>query len=287
MNLKDIALFKRFITDNAVMQIFINKYNGEKGSIKNPATIEDYLCNVDVEQVIPKAFRRFKINSAFGSDFWYTLNQNWLVFHSRMSVSDSYNDSYSLSRLEGVFAVLRENWNTYTPWRYEPVDTARVRYGLIPEEPKPEPEEVPEEEQPLIEFSDEEEDDPLADFDFFDDVLPRNYRLKPNEVSINFNNSNKITFNQFESKTIRESGLKFARLARNKVGDICLIINNREGVNISNLAGKANNQNTTINSVNICGKLRNLFHLKPDYSVLSIEKLQTTQEFIIYKITKQ
>lgn len=147
--------------------------------------------------------------------------------------------------------------------------------------------EAKEEEQPLIEFSDEEEDDPLADFDFFDDVLPRNYRLKPNEVSINFNNSNKITFNQFESKTIRESGLKFARLARNKVGDICLIINNREGVNISNLAGKANNQNTTINSVNICGKLRNLFHLKPDYSVLSIEKLQTTQEFIIYKITKQ
>jgi hypothetical protein len=57
-----------------------------------------------------------------------------------------------------------------------------------------------EEERPLLDFSD---DDPLADFEFLDNVQPTNYRLKPGEASINFNKSNKITFNQFDSVDLK------------------------------------------------------------------------------------
>ena len=146
-------------------------------------------------------------------------------------------------------------------------------------------EEKEEEPQPIVDFV--EGDDPLADFDFFDDVLPGQYRLKSNEISVNFNKGHKITFNQIDSKVIRESGLKFLRLAKNKANDICLIINRQKGANITNLSGKANNMNATINSVDICRKLRTLFSLKSDYSILRVEKLQAAQEFIIYKITKQ
>ena len=146
---------------------------------------------------------------------------------------------------------------------------------------------VEEKEQPtLIDFA-EKEEDPLSDFDFFDDILPGNYRLKSNEISINFNKGYKITFNQIDSKIIRDSGLKFVRLAKSKDGDICLIINRQKGATLTNLSGRAGNMNATINSVDICGKLRTLFNLKSDYSILRVAKLQTTKEFIIYKVTIQ
>ena len=150
-----------------------------------------------------------------------------------------------------------------------------------------EKEEVADLECPAIPSQEDDSPDPLADFDFFDDILPGQYRLKSNEISVNFNKGHKITFNQIDSKVIRESGLKFLRLAKNKANDICLIINRQKGANITNLSGKANNMNATINSVDICRKLRTLFSLKSDYSILRVEKLQAAQEFIIYKITKQ
>jgi len=279
MNLKDIALFKRFLTDNAVMQIFINKYNGEKGSIKNPATIEDYLSNVDVEQAIPKAFRRFKINSAFGSDFWYTLNQNWLTFHSRMSASDSYNDSYSLSRLEGVFAVLRENWNTYTPWRYEPVHTARVRYGLIPDEPKPsEPEEAPVE--PIAD-STKEDDSPEIDFIEIDTSKCRKgTSLQKGMISLNKrNHSWRITVNRTDTADIKD--YKFVRLG--KVGsDIVMMFNNSQGINVVlNTDGYIN-----INSSVFVEKLSELMDISDSLSYIRIEQISNQQNSIVYKISK-
>ena len=137
---------------------------------------------------------------------------------------------------------------------------------------------------PLIDFSD---DDLLADFEFLDNVQSTNYKLKPGEASINFYKSNKITFNQFDSSTIIDSGLKFARLASSKAGDICLVLNNVKGANVSNGTAKHGKQkNITINSVEICGKIKSLFKLREKYTILNVGLLQKTQEFIIYKITK-
>ena len=141
---------------------------------------------------------------------------------------------------------------------------------------------LPKDDIPLLNFSDNEDDDPLAGFEFIDNVQPTNYKLKPGEASINFYKSNKITFNQFDSVDIVASGLKFARLASNKAGDICLVLNNVKGANIS----KGKMKNATINSIDICSKIKTLFSLKEKYSILNVELLQKTQEFIIYKITK-
>jgi hypothetical protein len=78
--------------------------------------------------------------------------------------------------------------------------------------------------------------------------------------------------------------LQFARLASNKAGDICLIINGVKGASLSNGTKKA--KNITINSIEISGKIKTLFRLKEKYSILKVEQIQKTQEFIIYKITK-
>ena len=145
---------------------------------------------------------------------------------------------------------------------------------------------VKEEDIPLVDFTDEE-DDPLADFDFLDGVLPGNYRLKQNEASLNFYKSNKITFNRLDSKYLKKHGFKFARLAKSKSGEICLIFNNLKGANVTNIKYGKNNTNVTVNSADICGKIKLLFSLKDTYSILRVEKIQEKQEFIIYKLSKK
>jgi hypothetical protein len=144
------------------------------------------------------------------------------------------------------------------------------------------------EEEALADYSEEEEyDDPLSDFEFLDDVKTTRNKMKTNEVSINFNNSYKITFNVMASEVIRESKLPFVRLAKSKAGDICLVFNLVGGANITNKTGVNSTQNVTINSKDICEKLRTLFSIRPDYSILRIERLQSKNDYIIYKITKQ
>lgn len=294
MKLKDIAVFKHFIANKDLRRQYIRGYNVSKSFANNPNLIEDYFEKVDPLTVITKAIRVCRPNDTYGYDFWQSLNEEWITFYNQMQSSNFYQHVDENKSIDGYLGILRENWNdSQKPWCWEPRRLARIRLGLAPEEAdnttsdvRETPNEDKEEQQPLVDFVNEDED-PLADFDFFDDVLPGQYRLKSNEISVNFNKGNKITFNQVDSKVIRESGLKFARLAKSKNDDICLIINCYKGATLTNLSGRNGNLNATINSVDICGKLRTLFSLKSDYSILRVEKLQAAQEFIIYKITKQ
>ena len=133
------------------------------------------------------------------------------------------------------------------------------------------------------------ESDPLADFDFFDEERPQFLRLQENEVSLNFNSGSfRITFNMPVSKEIVKTDMKCARLAKAKSGDICLILNRTQGARVSKSASSNGSRfNTTINSKDICTKLRTLLNVRSDYSVLNITRLPSTTDYIIFKITKQ
>lgn len=140
---------------------------------------------------------------------------------------------------------------------------------------------------PLVDFSDEEED-PLADFDFLDEEEPRSWKLSSSEITINFNSSSfKITFNVFSSRLFKDEGFKYVRLAKSKSGDFCLIINRQKGAALSNMNSLSKNQNVTVNSKDICTKLKTIFSLNETYHILKIEKLQQSPQFIIYKISKR
>ncbi len=285
MTLKEIAIFKHFIADRDLRKPFCRIYRASHSFAKLPGNVEEYFSNVEPLAVILSGTRVCQPNSAFGYDFWQELHQDWKVFYEKNMASNFINnDDGRLEKLEGYYKILRENWDDKDkPWRFDSYADACKRLGL-----EPVVEEHKEEENPPVETTVEvTEEDLLADFDFLDDVLPSNYRLKSDEISINFNKGYKITFNQLDSKVIRESGLRLARLAKSKTGEICLIINSQKGANLTNISGKTGNMNATINSSDICGKLRLLFSLKNDYSILNIEKLQLSQEFIIYKITKE
>ena len=44
-------------------------------------------------------------------------------------------------------------------------------------------------------------------------------------------------------------------------------------------------KNLTINSKDICVKLHTLLNLKQDYTILCVEQLQSTPDYLIYKLS--
>jgi len=291
MNLIDIAIFKHFIRSRDLRHNFIKKYKKSRTMTKNPESIEAYLSNVEPESVITKAITLFHPNETFGFDFWNNLDNNWQNFYKHMKADHATDQEVKILSLAGVYQVLCENWDTDKPHLYETREQTIKRLGLAymlhpikEEEPVKVEEQTKEEEKPLVDSSNDS--DPLSDFDFFDDVVPRSHKLKSNEVSLNYKDSYKITFNTQESECIKKSGLTLARLAK-KNNDFYLIINNEKGSNISNLAGRKSKQNITINSKDICVRLRVFLSIKETYSKFTIEKLQSTSDYIIYKLIKQ
>lgn len=290
MTLQEIAIFKRFIGNVDLRKDFIKRYRKSKDMHNNPTSVEEYLRNVSPENVIMSAITCFVINEAKGFDFWQKINEDWLIFFAKMKSNHSF-ESDDVFELKGYYYVLRENWDSKKPWVYEPVDVARLRLGLIT------PEEVGVTLDNKNEQVDDEEDepteveqvevDPLANFDFFDLPASTTGKLGTDEVSLNTSNSFKLTFNMHETRMIIENEMAYARLAKSKTGDICVILNKKAGARISySHKGKRTNNNACINSKDICSKIHTLLNINGRYTILHIEKLPSDENYIIYKLTK-
>lgn len=297
MTLRDIAVFKRFIANKDLRRQFIRCYNVSKGFANNPKLIEDYFSNVDALSVITKAIRVCRPNDTYGYAFWQELNEDWKTFYEQTQSSHFYQNLNAAKSIDGYLAVLRENWNdTQKPWVWEPKAIAMTRLGLSPDDDDSQTEEEEDttftdassdSQPPVIEIVDP---DPLADFDFFEDNVTSSYKLKYNEASINFNNNSyKITFNISTSGTIKKRSMTNARLGRNKAGDVCLILNNSgQGPRLNlNSHNRNNKENVILNSKDVTTKIRTLLNIKLTYEVLKIEELQSTNDYLIYKLTRQ
>ena len=258
MTIQDIALFKSFIESNTLREIFIRGYRKSAHYSNNPASIEEYLAKVKAEDVIKKGITLFSTNQTFGYDFWQNTSENWIIKLKQGRMGKSYTDYHQLIELEGIFKVLRENWDASKSWLYEDIDKALKRLGLqedIAESeaecPKESPEECPKE-CPEIQSQEKEEkekeeevdttstskddfsgvpefDDELEFFDISAGSKSHFTRLKKNEASLNFrSNSYKFTFNQELSKKIKDNGYQFVRLGKTKTGDIIIQLHKEE-----------------------------------------------------------
>lgn len=256
---------------------------------KNPPCIEKYFSNVPPEEVFTRGIKCFYTNETYGFEFWNTLDEKWKAYYKDALLKEAVIEKRGLKTLTRYHSVLRENWDREFPNFFEETDVAMKRLGLIKE---PEPEENEdvrqEEEPPLLNFEDKEEPDELSDFEFFETVSPSGCKLSRNEASINFNNGHKITFNSILSDDIVKSEMIFAKLARNKAGDICIILNRTDGVRLSrsSMTGRRS-QSVTINSKDICSQLRELLPIKLNYDIIKIERLPSSLQYIILKIIKK
>lgn len=299
MTIQDIALFKSFIEANTLREIFIRGYRKSAHFSKNPASIEQYLAEVEAEDVIKKGITMFSTNQTFGYDFWQNTSDNWIVKLKQGRMGKSYTDYHKLIELEGVFKVLRENWDAAKSWLYEDVDKTLRRLGLQ--------EDIAEsrsKEEVVVENTSNEPTNNKPDFsgvpefdeelEFFDisaGSKSHSTRLKKNEASLNFrSNSYKFTFNQELSKKIKDNSYQFVRLGKTKTGDIIIQLHKEEGnrmpVRVTFNNNNSGGFNACINSKDLCTKLKTLLNLTGDLFILKIDILSQNYDKMNFKVSK-
>ena len=290
MNPIEIAYFKHFMCDKMEQMRFLTMYRKRRFS-SHPESFEAFLLNISAKDVIMKAFGFITDNlgtrPSYTYNYWKVVDEDWQQYMSMMEKNHSNERWWDL---KGTFSILRQNWdlpNFYSKENIESIEATFKRLGVIVPKQKEEIKPVErQEEKPLITFA--EEPDPLAEFEFFEETNQKSRKIKPGEASLNFNNhSYKLTFNATDTELICKSEMQYVRLGKNKAGDICLIFNNIQGANVSKSSHSNRTfNNITINSKDICTKLRTLLNVKLDYSFVNVEKLPSTPDYIIYKITK-
>ena len=297
-----IAYFKHFLYDKGIERVYISMYRnkritgGPEGDKKaNPVLLEEFLRKTTVEDVLLKAFY-FYPNSDYGFDYWNALNIQWKRYWA-IHENNFSNDKYVL--LNSTFSILRTNWDMPKPHIKESKEETYKRMGIEPpikeeEEQKEEktaasdskhqPDKAPEPQTETINFF--PEDDPLDGMEFLDEPTMSNTRLSSKEISVNFNSGSfKITFNTAASEHIKKSGVAFARIAKLKTGEYCLILNNDSGANIRfNGSGRSKKSNATVNSKELATKLSSALGINSVYTILHIELLPTTNN-VVYKVS--
>lgn len=182
------------------------------------------------------------------------------------------------------------------------VEFDKEKYWMKIDEKADEPQEESEREEEEVVTTDDlpdiddfsgvpEYDDGLEFFDVGAGSRSRTNRLKKGQASLNFrSHSFKVTFNQEDSKKLKQNNYKFVRLAKNKQGDIVIQMHKLEGISncpVSLTFNSSNgNNNATINSKDLCEKLKTLLNLSGDYFLLKVEELYMDFDKANYKISK-
>ena len=314
-----IALWKHFIKDKGMATVFINLYR--KNHLKeNPISIEEYMRNVEPQDVCMKAFR-FYVNSDYGYDYWSKITVMWMEF---LAMNENNYTADEWWKLTGMSKILRTNWDAARHWKEETKLTAAIRLGIDlsligceDKTPTAPPTQLSEEylrEQTKLEMAehdftgvpehDDAHDDAKAaksekettggifgEFELLS-LRPRSHnarRLKNDEVSINTrDNRGRLTFNQAISNEIKaRGGYEYASLLRNKKGEVLLWLNDTDTHGVSVIDGKARkNQNVCISSKTLIEKVTTFLDIKHDYEIIKATEVEKTDDYVAYLLTK-
>lgn len=290
----EVALFKHFMKEKAIVKLYISYYR--KFHLKgNPTSVEEFLAATSHEKVLVSAFF-FLVNNDYGSDFWFKMDEKWREFHDA-NINNYTSDAWWLFR--GMTQILRTDWDSPKPWRTKSRFETAQRYGIDPAKLgiKDEPRGVKAFRDALDAANKKDEmptcDDFLGEFTIMD-LKPKNYgsrRLKPDEISLNLRNKKGcVTFNQAISQEIHaRGGYKYAALSKNKkTGDVALVLNDSNGVPMLDMKDVAERKtsNACINSKMLAERMAALLDVNDDYIVLKINQLAKTDEYVAYLVTK-
>lgn len=310
----EIALFKHFLVEKGMVTVWINMYRRNHLE-KNPTSVEEFLKNVEPENVCTHAFRFF-INSDYGYDYWNRMSELWLEFLEANANNYTADEWYKLT---GISKILRTNWDAAKHWKEETKITAAIRLGidlsLIGAEnktPTTPPTKLSEEylrEKTLKEFNaeakadttDSKSDDakPTTKESIFGEfeLMPlrpqknSKRRLKADEVSINTrNSSSRITFSQEMTKDIKErGGYEYASLLRNKKGELMLLLNDtdKRGATMVDVSKTRENVNASINSKVMVDKIKTLLNIDDDYEIIKATLVEKTDDYAAYLLTSK
>ena len=82
MKNSEIQMFKQFLSDKKISQVFAETYK-KNHLMTNPASLDEYLEKTRAENVIPQAFSY--PNNYFGKQFWLGVNEEWtqIISHQK------------------------------------------------------------------------------------------------------------------------------------------------------------------------------------------------------------
>jgi len=195
--------------------------------------------------------------------------------------------------LHGRYKILRTNWDAVKHWKLENRATAATRMNITLPEKLAEKEFFEELEKAEVQMPPDDDKTPTPkgdDLDIFGEFnfveLTPCRKLKPDEISINRRNKkNTITFNQSVSKEVRERGsYKYAALMRNKSGDVAIILNDTNGVSVTDGRADKDNGNAVINNKELVSRLVVFLEIKNDYAIVNIEEIKKTNDFVAYRV---
>lgn len=274
--------------DSGLVRQFITFYR-KRHFAYNPSHLEEWLRLASPETVIIKAFS-LKTNETFGFDYWKDIQDKWCEYWE-MHKTNYSNLGYIY--LRSTFAILRQNWDNEKYWEIESRMDTYKRMSMTPPEDFTEVNQLDEKDAKVKEAKEKPAEEESAEvkpfnslegFEFFDVTRDVYSRLANDKVSLNFRGkSYRLTFNRQLSNTLRKQNMPYARIAKSKSGDICIILNRVDGIKM--VYPTRSKDNITINSKVFTEKLRSLFKITNDYTLLTITHLQTTPDYLIYKLS--
>lgn len=285
MKLQEIAMFKNFVKDRGMDDLFINLY--VKYRLKqNPLSIEEYLVQADADNVMVSAFY-WVTNSHFGYDFWQDFQRRWDRY--RVEKLGEYPMS-DIRNFKGKGKVLRHNWDSPQFWKTEARVDSAERYGVMMD--KDEVERINSEYKRQNigkKVSFDNMADPLKDFEMVDITRKKTKRIADDEISLNTRSKFNVTFNQATTSEMnKRGGYEYAALRVNKKGEVCLFLNDETGVPI--VDGKRKDGscgNAAINSKTLCLRIKELLGVEEGYVILKIKKIAHTDDYAAYLLTKK
>lgn len=285
MTLIEIAMFKNFVKDRGMDELFINLY--VKYRLKqNPLSIEAYLVQADAANVMLSAFY-WLTNSHFGYDFWQDFQKRWDRY--RVEKLGEY-PMCDIRNFKGKGKVLRHNWDSPQFWKTEARVDSAERYGVILDANEIKRIENEYKRQNIDKkVVNNEKPDVLKDFELVDIRRKKTNRLADDEISLNTKTKFNISFNQTTTKELQKrGGYEYAALRVNKKGEVCLFLNDETGVPM--LDGKrknGGNENATINSKALCVRIKELLGVEEGYTILNIKEISKTDDYVAYLLTKK
>ncbi len=265
MKTANIALFKQFLKENGANKIFCGMYR-QYPFPDNPPSVEDYLKEVDSDDVITNAFKFPPNLTTFGPDYWLDLAVKWE--HRKASATEDggqYHTS-SKNRIERQAAKPLEVWE-----------------GPMFKKNQPEPKHEP---KPSITPRPNmtEEQMALSGFKFFEFNQSSYRRLLDGYVSVNCHKGFRMTFNREVSVEIQKSKLKYFRIAQKGDEKALFVVFTNEAER--SMAWRVNGDNVVFSCKELIVRILDFFGLKGEYNQLRISKnMANNSSYLTYKLT--
>ena len=207
--------------------------------------------------------------NSMGADFHASVTEGRQI-HAVIN-DDSEATKYRLAfdgEIDAMTKKLAENGLAWNPDKREIVQLSEAK----------------EEEPPLIEFSDEQEEDLSIEFIEIDTSSRRTVNaLQKGVMSVNTRSASwRTTINRMDSKDIKKGNFKYVRLGKVN-DDLVMMFNNQQGINVVlNGDGYYN-----VNSRKFVEALHKALDIKAELIYLNIEKYSERVNSLTYKISKQ